>query len=145
MTTGSGPIAFDLSQWVLESTSSNWTMSKRLWHSLSYKMEIPDFRNFDYVFDWTLENMFAMVLASNSLEFSAGFGLSVLLGIVGRETAVSGVLAGTFLLSTVLRFVAGLGFLWVSGNWIIYCSIWITTPQVYFQLMFRVLWNILPG
>jgi hypothetical protein len=135
VTTSSESISFDLSQWVLESTESNWTVSKRL-HSSSYRMQVPVFRDFDYIFDWTMENIFALVLASNTLEFSAGFALSVLLGIAGRETDVAGVLAATFLLSTVVRFVAGLGFLWASGNWIIYCSIWITTPQVCCLLFF---------
>jgi hypothetical protein len=130
VTTNFGASSGDVSQWVIESTLSNWTGSIWRLESTSYRMELPVLRGFDYVFDWTMENHFALLLASNTLGFSAGFALSVALGIAGRETDVAGVLAATFLLSVAVRFVAGLGFFWASGNWIIYCSIWITTPQV---------------
>ena len=130
VTTGLGSSSQDISQWAIESTESNWIVSTKRLLSTSYRMELPVLRDFDYVFDWTMEKLFALVLASNTLDFSAGFALSVVLGIAGRETDVAGVLAATFLLSTVVRSVAGFGFLWASGNWIIYSSIWVTSPQV---------------
>ena len=130
VTTGLGSSSQDMSQWVIESTGNNWTVSTKRSLSTFYRMELPVLRGFDYVFDWTMENLFALVLASNTLDFSAGFALSVVLGMAGRETDVAGVLAATFFLSTVVRSVAGLGFFWASGNWIMYSSIWITTPQV---------------
>jgi hypothetical protein len=93
-------------------------------------MQLPTQRGVDYIFDWTVEQPFALLVATNSLIFAAAFLLCVVIALNGQEAYVAGVLAGVFSLSTIMRIVTGLGFMLVSNAWIISYSIWITTPQV---------------
>jgi hypothetical protein len=93
-------------------------------------MKLPAERGVDYIFDWNEEQPFAFLLATNPLTFAAGFLLSVGLALIRQEAYVAGVLAGVFSLSTIVRLVAGLGFIIVTDSWIFAYSVWITTPQV---------------
>jgi hypothetical protein len=102
----------------------------RQFSSKLYTLQLPMKRGVDVIYDETMEGPFSTMLATSHLIFAAGFALSVILGAMGREVVVPGVLATTFLLSASTRAVAGLGFLIVSGNVLAYCTIWITTPQV---------------
>lgn len=120
----------DMSEWIIESTPSNWSQSKSVFQSALYNLQLPVKRGADFVFDYSVEEPFFKMLQTNQFIFSAGFLLSVVLGAVGRETDVPAVLVATFLLSAVERTVAGLGFLIVTGNSVGYWTIWITTPQV---------------
>jgi hypothetical protein len=130
-TTGFGPPEGDMSEWDIHSSAGNWSTSYRHIWSTVYHMKLPIERGVDYVFDWTMEEPVAVLVATNSINFAAGFLLSVVLALFGRETYVSGVLAGVFSLSTILRTVSGVGFAAITNNFVLANSIWITTPQVY--------------
>ncbi len=131
-TTGLGPPSGDMSEWVIESSGSSWSKSLRRLKSTVYKMQLPTQRGIDYIVDWSVEQPFAFVVATNSLIFAAAFLLCLALALNGREAYVAGVLAGVFLLSTVVRVVTGLGFI-LFNNWIVSYSVWITTPQVRYK------------
>ncbi len=130
LTTGPESPAGDMSEWMIESTPSNWSLSNRVHHSSWYNLQLPTKRNTDFVFDYAIEEPFSRMLLATPFIFAVGFALSVIMGAIGYEAGVPAVLAATFLSSGVVRVVAGLGFLIVTGNFVGYSSIWITTPQV---------------
>ncbi len=130
ITSGMDSPSHDMSDWILESTASNWSQSTRIFSSKWYNLQMPTKRSFDFVFDQTTEEPFTTMKASAPFIFAAGFGLSVAMGVAGREVYVPGILAATFLLSAITRLVAGLGYLINAGNYKAYSSLWITTPQV---------------
>jgi hypothetical protein len=120
----------DMSQWVIEYTASNWTLNKRLILSESYSLRLPMKRGTEFIMDFTTEVPFHMMSLATPFIFASGFALSVIMGAVGWETSVPGVLVATFLCSAFVRAVSGLGFFISTGNYIGYATIWITTPQV---------------
>ncbi len=128
VTTGFGPPSGDLSEWNAEASESNWSESfrKTRW----YNMKLPTDRGVVYFEDFSAEQPIALLMATNPLIFAAGFLLSVLFAVSGREAFVSGVLAGTFSLSTILRIVSGVGYIVISNNVILAYSILTTTGQV---------------
>ncbi len=130
VTTGPDSPLGEMSEWIIESTPSNWSLSKRVYQSSWYRLQLPTKRNTDLVFDYSIEEPFSALLLATPFIFASGFALSVIMGAVGSEAGVPAVLAATFLLSGAVRVVAGLGFLIVTGNSIAYSIIWITTPQV---------------
>jgi hypothetical protein len=126
-----------MSEWVMEFTSSNWSLSSRSFPSSYYTLQLPTTRNADFIFDFSKEAPFNMMLSTVPFIFAAGFAMSVLMGAIGVEAGMPGVLVATFLLSAGVRTVSGLGFLIVTGNKIAYSSVWITTPQVCLDLHLR--------
>jgi hypothetical protein len=118
-----------MSDWILESTASNWS-DMRIFSSKWYNLHMPIKRSVDFVFDETVEEPFTTMKASAPFIFATGFGLSIIMSVMGLEVYVPGVLAGTFLFSVITRTLAGLGFFVVTGNYKACSSLWITTPQV---------------
>jgi hypothetical protein len=137
VTTGLDPPSGDMTDWIIESTASNWSLSMRLLSSRLYRLQMPIKRGADFVFDESVEAPFGYMMVGSQLIFAFGFALSAILGAMGRDVVVPGSLATTFLLSAIIRAVAGLGFLLIYGNYLAYSSIWITTPQVDFMLALR--------
>ncbi len=143
VTTTWGATAGDMSTWVIDSTASN--LSTSLSPSSWYNLELPLQRGVDYVVDQSVEWPFAIMISSTSLIFAAGFATSVILGAVGRETGVPGVLVSTFLTSTMIRIVSGLAFFYLNGNWIVSFRSLMTTPQViiyHVNLVVFYLWDL---
>ena len=136
MTTGLDPPSGDMSDWIIESTSSNWSLSTRRFISKLFTVQMPMKRNADFIFDRAREEPFSTMKNITMLIFAAGFALSVIMGAIGSEVLVPGVLATTFLLSFGVGAVTGLGCLIVTGNYYAYSTIWITTPQVGLMLTF---------
>jgi hypothetical protein len=129
VTSGIDSPSRDMSDWILESTASNWS-DMRIFSSKWYNLHMPIKRRVDFVFDETVEEPFTTIKASAPFVFATGFGLSIAMGVMGREVYVPGVLAATFLFSVITRTLAGLGFFLVTGNYKASSSMWITTPQV---------------
>ena len=129
-TSGLGPPSGDMAEWVIELTEGNWSETYAKMLSTSYKMELPIQRGVEYILDWSAELPFIYLNTISMLIFPAGFLVCVVLAFSHRELYVAGVLAGIFSLSTILRFVTGLGLILVSNNRILSYSIWMTTPQV---------------
>jgi hypothetical protein len=128
VTTGFGPPSGDMSEWNAEASESNWSESFRSTHW--FNMKLPTERGVVYFEDFNAEQPIALLVATNSLIFAAGFLLSVVFAVSGREAYVSGVLAGTFSLSTIMRIVSCVGYIVISNNVVLAYSISITTGQV---------------
>jgi hypothetical protein len=130
ITTGLNSPQGDMSEWVMEFTANNWSVSLTRFPSKWYILQLPKKRNTDFIFDFSKERPFNIMLIGLPFIFATGFALCVIMGAIGSEAGVPGVLVATFLFSAVARTVVGLGFLIVTGNLVGYSSIWVTTPQV---------------
>ena len=138
-TPGLGPPSGDMAEWVVELTEGNWSETYAKMLSTSYMMELPTQRGVEYILDWSAELPFIYLITISMLIFPAGFLISVVLALTHRELYVAGILAGIFSLSTILRFVTGLGLILVNKNWILSYSIWMVTPQVCCLPLFLIL------